>query len=49
MKPGKLKPPAGAVKSRKRLGCGVGSGCGKTSGKGHKGQVAFGREKKAVV
>lgn len=38
MKPGKFKPPAGAVKSRKRLGCGVGSGCGKTSGKGHKGQ-----------
>ena len=25
-------------KSKKRLGCGIGSGLGKTSGKGHKGQ-----------
>ena len=33
-----IKPPAGAVKKRKRLGCGPGSGHGKTSGKGHKGQ-----------
>jgi len=27
-------------KSKKRLGCGLGSGLGKTSGKGHKGQKA---------
>ncbi len=33
-----LKPPRGAVKTRKRLGRGVGSGLGKTSGHGHKGQ-----------
>lgn len=32
-----LKPARGAVKSRKRLGRGVGSGLGKTSGRGHKG------------
>ncbi len=38
MKLGKMTPPAGAVKRRKRLGCGPGSGHGKTSGKGHKGQ-----------
>jgi len=35
-----LKPVAGARKSRKRLGRGTGSGTGKTSGKGHKGQLA---------
>lgn len=35
-----LKPAAGARKSRKRLGRGIGSGFGKTSGKGHKGQNA---------
>jgi len=33
-----LRPPRGAVKTRKRLGRGVGSGLGKTSGHGHKGQ-----------
>lgn len=33
-----LKPPRGAVKTRKRLGRGVGSGLGKTAGHGHKGQ-----------
>ncbi len=38
MKLGDIAPPAGAVKKRKRLGCGAGSGHGKTSGKGHKGQ-----------
>ena len=38
MKLGDIAPPAGAVKKRKRLGCGPGSGHGKTSGKGHKGQ-----------
>jgi large subunit ribosomal protein L15 len=35
-----LKPNAGSVKSKKRLGRGIGSGLGKTSGKGHKGQNA---------
>jgi large subunit ribosomal protein L15 len=33
-----LKPSPGSVKNRKRLGRGVGSTLGKTSGKGHKGQ-----------
>jgi len=34
-----LKPaPGGAVKERKRVGRGHGSGWGKTSGRGHKGQ-----------
>jgi len=33
-----LKPPTGAVKKPKRLGRGEGSGWGKTSGRGHKGQ-----------
>jgi large subunit ribosomal protein L15 len=32
-----LKPPAGAVKARKRVGRGLGSGLGKTCGKGQKG------------
>ncbi len=32
-----LKPAKGAVKERKRLGRGVGSGLGKTSGRGQKG------------
>lgn len=35
-----LRAPHGANKTRKRLGRGVGSGLGKTSGKGHKGQNA---------
>jgi large subunit ribosomal protein L15 len=35
-----LKPNRGAVKRRKRIGCGESSGHGKTSGKGHKGQKA---------
>ncbi len=35
-----LKPAAGSKKKRKVLGRGVGSGLGKTSGKGHKGQKA---------
>jgi large subunit ribosomal protein L15 len=33
-----IKPPAGAKKSRKRVGRGRGSGHGKTSCRGHKGQ-----------
>jgi large subunit ribosomal protein L15 len=35
-----LKPPQGARKKRKRVGRGVGSGHGKTSCRGHKGQKA---------
>ena len=35
-----LKPNRGANKAPKRLGRGIGSGLGKTSGKGHKGQYA---------
>ncbi|MDW7651535.1 MAG: 50S ribosomal protein L15 [Bacillota bacterium] len=33
-----LKSPKGARAKKKRLGRGIGSGLGKTSGKGHKGQ-----------
>lgn len=36
----KLQAPFGATKKRKRVGRGEGSGHGKTSGKGHKGQKA---------
>ena len=35
-----LKPAAGSKKSRHRVGRGVGSGWGKTAGRGHKGQRA---------
>jgi len=35
-----LKPAPGSTKNRKRIGRGLGSGTGKTSGKGHKGQNA---------
>jgi large subunit ribosomal protein L15 len=35
-----LKPAVGATKKSKRVGRGVGSGSGKTAGKGHKGQKA---------
>jgi len=35
-----LSPPKGAVKNRKRVGRGPGSGHGKTSCRGHKGQKA---------
>ncbi|MEA4890957.1 MAG: 50S ribosomal protein L15 [Peptococcaceae bacterium] len=40
MKLSELKPAPGSRQSVKRLGRGVGSGLGKTSGKGHKGQKA---------
>ncbi|MGH7477211.1 MAG: 50S ribosomal protein L15 [Longimicrobiales bacterium] len=36
----KLRAPDGATHSKKRLGRGPGSGTGKTSGRGHKGQKA---------
>ena len=40
MKLNELKPAEGSTTSPRRLGRGVGSGLGKTSGKGHKGQNA---------
>src|SRR5690554_6478515 len=40
MKLHELKPAAGSRKAPKRLGRGIGSGHGKTAGKGHKGQKA---------
>src|SRR6187549_3134781 len=33
-----IKPAEGAKKARRRLGRGIGSGLGKTAGRGHKGQ-----------
>jgi large subunit ribosomal protein L15 len=33
-----LKPNPGATRARRRVGRGIGSGLGKTSGRGHKGQ-----------
>ena len=33
-----IKPAAGAKKARRRVGRGIGSGLGKTAGRGHKGQ-----------
>jgi len=38
MKLNDLKPAAGAMKAGKRPGRGIGSGLGKTGGRGHKGQ-----------
>ncbi len=35
-----LSPAPGSHRTRKRLGRGIGSGLGKTAGKGHKGQLA---------
>ena len=43
-----LKPAAGSRKKAKRVGRGPGSGYGKTSGKGHKGQKARGKGKVRV-
>lgn len=40
MKLHELKPAPGSTHAPKRLGRGIGSGQGKTSGKGHKGQKA---------
>lgn len=40
MKLDELKPAEGSRFERKRIGRGIGSGTGKTSGKGHKGQNA---------
>ena len=38
MKLNELSPAAGSKKNRKRVGRGIGSGMGKTAGRGHKGQ-----------
>ncbi len=40
MKLNEIKDNTGSIKTRKRIGRGIGSGTGKTSGKGHKGQKA---------
>lgn len=40
MKLNTLAPAAGAKKASKRLGRGIGSGVGKTGGRGHKGQTS---------
>lgn len=40
MKLNTMHPAEGATSKRKRLGRGIGSGTGKTAGKGHKGQNA---------
>jgi len=40
MRLNELKPAAGARKERTRVGRGIGSGLGKTCGRGHKGQYA---------
>jgi large subunit ribosomal protein L15 len=37
---GNLRPALGSHKATKRIGRGIGSGTGKTAGKGHKGQKA---------
>jgi len=38
MRLGELRPPAGSITREKRVGRGIGSGLGKTSGRGHKGR-----------
>jgi len=40
MKLSDIRPPKGAVKKTKRIGCGPGSGHGSTAGRGSKGQKA---------
>ncbi|MDI6823778.1 MAG: 50S ribosomal protein L15 [Bacillota bacterium] len=40
MRVGDLRPAPGSRKARKRVGRGIGSGHGKTAGRGHKGQKA---------
>lgn len=40
MKLNEIKPAAGSKQARKRVGRGIGSGLGKTAGRGHKGQRA---------
>jgi ribosomal protein L15 len=39
-----IQPAAGAKHAKRRVGRGIGSGLGKTAGRGHKGQeIPFGR------
>lgn len=45
MKLSELKPEKGSIKARKRVGRGIGSGHGKTSTRGHKGDKARGSTK----
>ncbi len=45
MRLNELAPPAGAKTPRKRVGRGMGSGTGKTCGRGHKGQKSRGKGK----
>ncbi len=40
MKLNEVRPAKGAIRKRRRVGRGTGSGLGKTAGKGHKGQQA---------
>ncbi len=40
MRLNQIKPAAGAKHAKKRVGRGIGSGLGKTAGRGHKGQKA---------
>jgi len=40
MKLNQLSPAEGSKKARKRVGRGIGSGLGKTAGRGHKGQTS---------
>jgi large subunit ribosomal protein L15 len=40
MRLNQIKPAAGSKHTRKRVGRGIGSGMGKTAGRGHKGQKA---------
>ena len=47
MKLHELKPAIGSTTAPKRLGRGVGSGLGKTSGKGHKGRQSPLRRRQA--
>jgi large subunit ribosomal protein L15 len=42
----RLSPPVGAVRGKRRIGRGIGSGWGKTAGKGQKGQKARGTMKR---
>ncbi len=46
MKLHELQPHWGATKERKRVGRGIGSGHGKTAGRGHKGQKSRSGDKK---
>lgn len=46
MKLHELRPPEGSTTAKKRVGRGTGSGLGKTSAKGHKGQKARSGSKK---